>query len=378
MAEHRVLSADAHILEPPDLWTSRMDPKYGDLIPHLVHKESFDHFHSGEQHWGLLAAMGGANAGMRRNPGTAQEEVREGRFSVVRPGAYDPHARIKDAEGDGIYGEVIYPGIGLGLSLISDQKLARAIMNAYTDWLSEFCKPYPDRLKGIPLILLDDVNAGVEDLRRAAELGLAGALICTFPGDGEYYDNPKYEPFWAAAEELEMPLTIHGGSFSIGNIRSQVLNMQDRDVGRSAVRATLPHWVHLTFCHIILSGVLDRHPNLKFVSVENGIDWVPYFLGRIDGVYTQSTFVPYRFKGDTIPSDYMRQNVFYSFMDDDLGIALRHMIGVDQLVWGSDYPHPEGTYPNSQEILDRMLADVPENERAKITGGNCARLYNFK
>ena len=74
MAEHRVLSADAHILEPPDLWTSRMDPKYGDLIPHLVHKESFDHFHSGEQHWGLLAAMGGANAGMRRNPGTAQEE----------------------------------------------------------------------------------------------------------------------------------------------------------------------------------------------------------------------------------------------------------------------------------------------------------------
>ena len=105
---------------------------------------------------------------------------------------------------------------------------------------------------------------------------------------------------------------------------------------------------------------------------------MPYFLGRIDGVYTQSTFVPYRFKGDTIPSDYMRQNVFYSFMDDDLGIALRHMIGVDQLVWGSDYPHPEGTYPNSQEILDRMLADVPENERAKITGGNCARLYNFK
>ena len=124
--------------------------------------------------------------------------------------------------------------------------------------------------------------------------------------------------------------------------------------------------------------MLERYPNLKIVSAEHELGWIPFFLGRMDVTYKERyQSAPYRFKGDATPSDFMRSNVFHSFQEDGLGVQLRHMIGVENLMWGSDYPHAESTFPESQRILEEILEGVPAEEQDKIVGGNCARVYGF-
>jgi predicted TIM-barrel fold metal-dependent hydrolase len=131
--------------------------------------------------------------------------------------------------------------------------------------------------------------------------------------------------------------------------------------------------------HLIFTGVFERYPRLRVGSVEHELSWVPHFLERIDYTYTQRARRDwwYRFKGDLLPSDFFRRNVFLSFQEDHLGIRDRAFIGVDALMWGSDYPHTETTFPRSRQILERILEGVPEDERQKITSTNVARLYQF-
>ena len=130
---------------------------------------------------------------------------------------------------------------------------------------------------------------------------------------------------------------------------------------------------------IILSGVFQRFPKLRVGAIEFEVLWAPYFMGRIDNVYKERAIGTsgYRFKSDALPSDFFRSNIFISFQEDDLGIRLRHEVGVENLMWGSDYPHAESTFPRSREIVDRILKDVPEDEKALIAGENTARLYHF-
>ena len=374
MADHKVISSDGHVVEPPDLWTDRMDPKLGDLIPHLVEGDSADQWHCGDQRMGIIRAAGG-NTGMRFE--RPQEMEREGKFSDVRLGGYDPHVHIKDIEIDGVHATMIFPTIARQLfSTISDYGLAQAVCVAYNDWLAEFCKPYPDRLKGVPMILLDDVEGGIAELKRTAKLGLTGAMISNFPAPVHSYANPRYEPFWETAESMGAPLCLHTHSTRPDPAKppamtSTLLNLQDSEIVND------DHWVRMSLSHIILSGVFERYPDLKVVAVEHGAGWVPYFMQSLDANYTQTPFIPYRFKGGVLPSEFLRRNVYYSFQEDHLAISMRHVIGVDNLMWGSDYPHAESTFPRSREILDQMLEDVPEDEKAKIEGGNCARVFNI-
>jgi predicted TIM-barrel fold metal-dependent hydrolase len=189
------------------------------------------------------------------------------------------------------------------------------------------------------------------------------------------YDHPAYERLWAAAQDLEMPLSLHTGTMrwrpgtDIGGIVLQdPLDFPNRDYDvRACINA------------MILSGVFERYPKLKVGAVEFEIAWAPYFLRRMDEFYTQRAMGVRgrRFKGGALPSDFFRRNVFIGFQEDDLGIELRHHVGVENLLWGSDYPHAESTFPRSREILERILQGLPDEERAKIAGGNAAKLYRF-
>ena len=141
----------------------------------------------------------------------------------------------------------------------------------------------------------------------------------------------------------------------------------------------IDHWVRMSLSHMIFSGVFERYPDLRVGSIEMELSWAPHFLDRLDYNYTQRAIgdTSYRFKGDALPSDFFHSNVFLGFQEDALGIRDRHIIGVDQLLWGSDYPHVESTFPRSQQIIEKILADCTEEEKAKIAGGNAARLYNL-
>ena len=346
--------------------------KWGARVPHIVNKGCYDQWLVDNQPIGTIG--GASTAGMRF---TKPEEIRlEGSFSDVLLGGYDPAAHIKDLDLDGIYADFLYSSVATNMYAIRDPALLRAIFFAYNNWLADFCSTNPQRLKGIAQILLDDDReAGIRELERAANLGLSGALIPIFPRADLYYEEPFYDPLWAIAQDLDMPLSLHIGTRRPGSRKS---HDQGQASQGPADRSTSDYWVRLSLGHIIFSGVLEKYPNLKILNVEQDLGWIPYFMNRMDTTYKDRPFqTPYRFKHGSLPSDFMRSNVYHSFQEDALGIQLRDIIGIDKLLWGSDYPHTESTFPESQRILSEILEGVPEQEKAMIVGDNCARLYGL-
>lgn len=277
---------------------------------------------------------------------------------------------------DGVAADVVYPSIGLETWLIPSTDLLSAVFRAYNNWLAEFCSPYPSRIKGMAMVNVDVVSDAVNELRRAAELGLSGATIPQRPLFGRY-DAPMYEPLWQTAYDLAMPLTMHSGASrwspnekaTFGNSRGMVEFINQEYDMRDNVVA------------MIFSGLFERHPALKVGLVEYEVCWAPYLLYRMDIAYEEirrpERFGGRRFGDDMLPSDIFRQNMFICFQEDELGIQMRDYLGVETLMWGNDYPHAESTFPRSREIVDRILKGVPYEEKRLIAGENCARLFRM-
>src|SRR5262249_13899280 len=210
---------------------------------------------------------------------------------------------------------------------------------------------------------------------RVRRLGVAGAMITGAPPEDKSYDHAMYEPFWAAAQDLDAPISLHVDT----NRPAPHVVAESNRTSRAALLANADYWVRVALGHLVLEGVFERYPRLRVGSAEHELGWVPYFLDRLDYTYTQRARRAHwhRHATDALPSDFFRNNVFLSFQEDAMGIRDRALIGVDLLVWGSDYPHTESTFPRSRAILDRILDGVPREERRRITASNVARLYHF-
>lgn len=206
MANEIVISSDSHVFEPPDLWTTRIDKAFKDRAPRMERVGEADHIvvEDGQ----TLAGIGLiSNAGARfEAPETISDHAK---FEDVHTGGYDPDQHMVDMKIDGVSGEVLYPSQGLFYFKVEDSKLQEAIFRAYNDWLAEFCQTNPQRLKGLAMISLDDVQSGIREMERAAKMGLCGAMIAEYPFEARRYLEPEYEPFWAAAQDLNMPLSLH-------------------------------------------------------------------------------------------------------------------------------------------------------------------------
>ena len=374
MAGYKVVSSDDHIFEPPDLWTSRMGPKYRDRAPRMFHREE-DH----TDWWicdgvkGASSASGGAFAGTRfEDPDQLSFAAS---FENMRPGGYIPDEHIKDMDIDGIDVSIVYPTEGLQLYSVKDGELLNEVFSTYNDWVTEFCDTHPRRLKAIGMLNIDDVRVGVEELERCAKIGLVGAMITVYPPESRPYDSPEYEPLWAAAEDLQMPLSLHIAT----NRAGLDAGFGNNEETGPAWYTNVDYWVRMSLARMIFSGVFERHPSLQAGSIEMELGWVPHFLDRLDYNYTQrpKTGNWHTFKEDLMPSDYFHRNVFLGFQEDHLGIKDRHIIGVDNILWGSDYPHPESTFPYSRQVLEELLAECNEEEKAKIAGANADRVYRL-
>ena len=374
MSDYRIISSDDHITEPPDLWTGRSDSTFKDRVPRIVRLDD------GGDWWvtdGIVGqTMASASKTGERFEGNENLTIVD-QFEQVRPGAYDPDERVKDMDLDGVDVSVIYPNQGLMLYAVPDTELLNSVLVTYNDWLAEFCGAYPRRLKGIAMINLDDVEWGVKELKRCHGIGLVGGMVPVYPPQGRSYDLSEYEPFWEAADQLNMPISLHVDTNRKGlpgqETTERVQMLQPDTV------VNMVTWIKTTLAKMIMGGVFERFPTLQIGSVEHELAWVPYFLERLDYVYTQRFRMDHwhRFKEDMLPSDYLHRNVFLGFQEDGLGIRLRDIIGVDSLQWGSDYPHQESTFPRSRQILEEILADCSEDEKAKIAGGNAASLYHL-
>ena len=382
----RLLSADNHIVEPPDLWTDRIEPKFRALAPRLVPGDKVGREPSAD--WWMVeenrcvGSVGlSTHAGERFKTDRPDEISVRGRYDKVRPGSYDPHEAIKDMEVDGVAGGVIFPTLGVGgMWQVENSELLSAICRTYNDWIAEFCQPYPERLAGACMINLDDIQAGVDELHRSRKLGLRAAVIAVHPAHERQYHNPEYEPFWAAAQDLDMPLCLHSGSNRTGRdgVPTDHYNQTDPHEPLGIVYANMDNWIRRSLTSMILSKVFERFPRLKVLSVENLAGWAAHWLYTLDLGYKKPPLSPWgRFKGDALPSDFFHRNCGVTFQDDWTASAMRSIIGVDNLLWGSDYPHQESTWPESQRVIREIFEGVPEEELRKITSLNLARIFGF-
>jgi predicted TIM-barrel fold metal-dependent hydrolase len=384
MPNYRVISGDDHVVEPPDLWDTRGEAKYKGRLPHVYRLESLppskEHpegiaggdwwITDGNKHMGAFI---GAQTGLRHE--TPDQMSNVSTYDEVRLGGYIPEEHIKDMDIDGIDMSIVYPSIGLSLYGIPDSDLVTSIFRTYNDWVSEFCKTFPKRHAAIAMINIDDVSVGVKELERCAKMGFAGAMITVEPQEMTY-DNPEYNPLWAAAQDNKMPLSLH----LVTSRPRPHMEAANFDTISPTYMVNVDHWVRNCLSDMIFSAVFDRYPNLWVGAQEMELSWVPHFLDRMDYNYTQRSVGRTkfeRFKTGVLPSDYFHSNVFLGFQEDSLGIRDRHIIGVDQLLWGSDYPHQESTFPKSREIIDEILSDCTDEEKTKIVGGNAATVYGL-
>jgi len=378
MAASKLISADSHIVEPPDLYASRIDRTFRDRAPRMERLKTpsgreFDAWFIDGQQAGTLGAV--IQAGQRFEDPSQIDFL--GTWEGVRLGAYDPHAMVKENEMDGVWGACLQPSQGLFWYRIPDGALLSAICRVYNDWIAEFCAPFPDRLKGIAMLNVDDVEEAADELERCAKLGLVGAFIPVSPLAERPYRHPIYDRLWWTAQDVGLPLLLHIGT-PRGGIPGCEFTMNLGEL-TGAGRSTTDYWVRYSLGAMIFAGVFDRYPRLKVGSVEHETAWVPHFLRQMDFTYRERPALARAWKSRRamLPSEYWQRNMFVEFMEDDCGIRLRDVIGVDNMLWGNDFPHAESTWPKSQEFLDRIFAGTPDEDRRKITADNAARLFRF-
>ena len=360
MASYRVISADSHIVETGDLWKSHIDPAYRDRAPHMVREGDTDWIVCEETRMG--PPFGYSTAG-NKHPTSRLADA-------VYPGAYDPDARLKEMARDGVDAEVIYPSLGLRAFNIPDVGLRRASLEAYNRWLGGFVAAYPHKLKGLAMVDSTDPALASQTLRTGHQLGLSGALITIEAEEPERYGTEELDPLWHTADELNMPVSLH------------ILSNEKPIKQGSHIHETLQHgFIQHTLATMVFGGVFQRHPGLRVISAENDAGWAPYFMERMDYLFTdlrRQAYQDYAIKGgDLLPSEYVLRNVGFTFQRDASGVFVRSLVKVSNLMWASDYPHNDSTWPNSQELIARLFADVPEAETRQIVAENAAALYGF-
>ena len=245
------------------------------------------------------------------------------------------------------------------------------------DVIADFCKAHPRRLKGIAMLNVDDPDTGAKELERVVKMGLVGSFIPVSPQPDKPYSSPIYDRFWAAAQELKHPLLLHIGTPRDG-IPANEFTMDITEL-TGAGRSTTDYWVRYSLGSMLFAGVFDKFPGLKIGSVEHEAAWIPHWLKQMDFTYLERPVFTKGWKSaeGLLPSDYWKRNMFVEFMEDDLGVQLRDRIGVENMLWGSDYPHAEATFPRSQQFLQRMFASVPQADLQKITSDNAAKMFGF-
>ena len=376
MAQNRLLDADSHVSEPLNLWQERLPAKYRAIAPRMMTE-----YQGRPGAWWLIeqdrqphnVILGfGANKTIEE----LNKLLNSFSYAGAHRGGWDPAQRLMDMDQDGVAGDVLYTTLGFRMFWIRDAEFQRACFQVYNDWLADFCSYAPKRLKGLGLISLYDPKQAAEDLAECRKKGLAGAVVWASPPEELPFFSDVYDPFWAAAQELAMPLSLH--EFA----GFQWVDWDADAQKRTVAQAINSHEVERTFATLILSGVLERFPRLKVVSAELNCGWLPFFLFRIDerfdatGIRFRGT--PFPTKLTLKPSDYFRRQLYATFIDDPFGVNHRQEIGVDNILWSSDFPHSATFWPHSQEKIAKDFRGVAEPERRKILCENTAKLYGFE
>lgn len=374
--DSKIISADSHMTEPMDLWIKGLDKKYRDRAPRVVfdsHSDSKPALMFEVEGAPSMPAAGGFAAG--RSGDELVQFMAHSDYKEARPSGWDPQERLKDQDLDGISGEILYPTLGMQLFQMPDAELQRACFKVYNKWLSEYCSHAPNRLFGIGLISLENVELAVNDITELAKQGMHGAMIWSSPPIGCSYGNSKYYPFWAAASELNFPLTLHPitgrGAKAVG-----VSEFGNKKFNHGVLSTTAFHEIQETIATFIFEGVLDQYPFLKIVSAEADVGWFPHLLHRMDHFYEKlGNMLPRKIS--LKPSEYACRQIWATFQDDPVGPATYEFFGEDNYMWASDFPHSDSTFPDSRIWIDKNFKNLPHHIKNKMVYLNVSKLYSL-
>jgi predicted TIM-barrel fold metal-dependent hydrolase len=364
-----IISSDTHAGLPVEQYRDYLDPQY---------REPFDDFLKAREEAGAARAL-------------SDEKFAKKWFAEQGQGVsggWDITQRDKELDGDGVAGEVIFPdadavtgvagspfGAGLASTGESDPELMMAGARSHNRWLAELCSHSPERRAGVAIVpILHDPQAAVEEIKWAADNGLRGGILITsswkpYPA----YHDRRYDPVWAACQDLGMPVQVHSGPAD-----------QSEYGGHLGIYVTEVRWWAARPLHFLLwSGVFERFPGMRFGIVESSAYWAADLLWLMDTRFRRdhsAKKLSKTLEGDLtmLPSEYFDRNCFIGATSTERReLARRYEIGVDNLLWGNDFPHPEGTWPNTRQWLRDSYHDIPVEETRRMLGLAAAELYGF-
>src|SRR6187455_2452714 len=377
--QYNRISADCHLdmpWMPPDLFTSMAPRDMKDRMPYVVDTDE-------GPKW---VAKNGASFGFKNGVGPAGSKYVKGKHHRVdvmaETGLYedgaknirrvsDPHLRIKDLDRDHVDAEVIYGILGAS-SRLNDKDASNEMLRIYNDWLKDFCSHYPDRHIGLACLPYGDIDAAVQEVHRVAKMGLRGLeLSCSW--DMEPMWHPAWEPLWQAVSEVDLPLHFHTFPTMPPSVREKATGLTKRAALFTSVSGFQMNLINI-LAAVIGSAVLERYPRLRISFGESGIGWLPYALDRMDFEWEDR----FHDLGLTMrPSDYWKRQCKATFQFDPVGAKLIEELGEETLMWGSDYPHTDGVWPESSKYITEMFREVRPETVKKITCTNAGKFYGL-
>jgi predicted TIM-barrel fold metal-dependent hydrolase len=359
-----VISADSHICESEACY-AEIDPKFRETRPKAIFDERV----------GAVLEIAGLGIrvpmGLVCTGGRPPEDFgRAVPWEELHPAGFEPKERLAIQDAEGVRAELLYPSLGMVLCNHPDIDYKKACFDAYNRWLSEFCATDPDRLIGVGQAAVRTIDEGIEELGTLRAQGFRSVML---PGDPavEDYDHACYDPFWEACIDLGLPVAFH------------ILTTKDGLIGRIRGQSTLARQIITVrgvqdiVMAMVLGGVFDRHPALRVVCVEADAGWVPHFKFRLDHAYERHRHHMSTTALRRMPGEYMDENVYVTFQDD---YSLKHVTGgleMSRVLWATDFPHSDGTYPHTREVIEQVTEGLSAGDRNGLLRDNAAALYGI-
>jgi predicted TIM-barrel fold metal-dependent hydrolase len=386
--EYRLMSSDGHLEVPPERWVHRVPQQYRDRAPRTIRlPDGGDALLIEGQpllEANFLDLRAGRPAGQWQPFGLKVEDA---------AGTGSAEQRVREQDQDGMDAEVLFPAMVAGPVFwrnIRHDEVYKAVIRAYNDWLGEeYCTVAPDRLIGMGVMPITNVDDAIAEMEHCARLGLKGILLGALPS-GLGYPTPEDDKFWAAAVDLDMPVTVHVAFNRTGARATQPTFKYPREepaiMGR--IRRPFLEWITnfglppaISIAQLVLAGVFERFPTLKVFFAETRLGWVPFWLEHADLWYQRHIgwaedmlgFKPLK----ALPSDYVREHIYFSVQYEHVAVELRQHVGVDRIMFATDFPHIECEWPNSKPLVEKIYADVPEDEKARMLAGNAVEFFKL-
>ncbi|MEY2589158.1 MAG: hypothetical protein QOJ67_1142 [Acidimicrobiaceae bacterium] len=367
-----LVSVDDHVVEPPHLFEGRLPERWQSVAPRMTRRED------GTDVW-LYEGKEIANIGLNAVAGRPPDEygMEPTSLDEMRPGCYDIDQRVRDMDANGVLASMCFPSFpnlcGQLFARSKDKEAALAILQAYNDWhVDEWCGTYPGRF--IPLMIppIWDPELMAAEVRRLAAKGCHAVSFSENPEKLKLpsFHDAHWDPFWQACVDEGTIVCLHIGS-------SSTLVVTSVEAPIDVLITLQPMNIVQAAADLVWSPVLRKFPDLRVALSEGGIGWIPYFLERLDWIYTRHHAWTGQDFGSLLPSEVFRERIVTCFIDDPTGVIVRDRVGVETICWESDYPHSDSTWPTSPEFLMKSLDGVSDSDIDAMTHGNAMRHFRF-